>query len=95
MTAKNLPPCPSCAARKAKDGKIVKEELEAYIKNFVYVPGFSADEELYKERLVICTGCSALLGGILCGYSGQYAAYRARLLSATCPFPQGDKWKDL
>lgn len=95
MTDFSCAPCPSCAAREMQTGRLTKESLEAHVASLVYVPGFSADADLYKMRLEVCSHCVALQGGMFCAYSATYVSYRAKMLGASCPFPQNDKWKDL
>jgi hypothetical protein len=56
-------------------------------------PGVTADKAEYERRLNVCSVCEAFSGGMLCTYSGSFAAYRAHVLAGSCPYPGKDKWK--
>ena len=85
--------CPNCEI-KAMMGRITKESIEASVAKMARLDGVTTEEGEYKRRLAVCEGCSSLRDGILCAECGSYVAYRARIVSSTCPFPGGDKWKD-
>jgi len=55
--------------------------------------GVTAGKVEYERRMNICSSCEAFTGGMICSYSGSYAAYRAHVLAGRCPYPGTDKWK--
>ncbi|MCR5763611.1 MAG: DUF6171 family protein [Treponema sp.] len=83
--------CPECEIRELQS-QVTKERIENDIANMVYVPGVTAPEYIYKKRLEACKACNSLQAEIMCSECGSYVAYRARMLSATCPYPGKDKW---
>ena len=83
--------CPECEIR-ALQAKITKDRIQADVAKMVYVQGITAPEDVYKKRLEICAGCPSLKSEIMCAECGSYVAYRAKMLSSTCPYPGNNKW---
>ena len=70
------------------------ERIRAMVADMAFVEGVNSPPDEYERRLAVCAGCPALVAGTQCGYSSYYVAFRARVLSAGCPFPGGDRWRD-
>ena len=51
-----------------------------------------AVQELYKERLAICRTCDGFKYGTTCKYCGCLIPLKAKVASATCPYPFEPKW---
>ena len=84
--------CPECEIRKLQS-QITKDRIEDDIAKMEYVPGVTTPEDIYRKRLETCSTCSSLQAEILCSECGSYVAYRARMISATCPYPGNNKWQ--
>lgn len=94
MLQENKVYCPRCEMQ-ALQSQLTAASVESQVQAMTYIEGFSSPQALYKKRLSICKSCPALLGGITCSYSGSLAAYKAAILSATCPNPEGNKWQKI
>jgi len=49
-------------------------------------------EELYGQRMAICTECDALQYGTTCKHCGCIVAVKAKFVNSRCPFPFNPKW---
>lgn len=54
--------------------------------------GEAVSEEEYQTRLTACEACDALQYGHTCRFCGCLVKWRAKLTSASCPYPQSPKW---
>ena len=82
--------CPECEIRELQT-RITKEKIEHDIANMVHVDGVTTPDHVYEKRIETCRSCSSLQAEILCSECGSYVAYRAKILSATCPYPGKNK----
>lgn len=85
------PFCPECEIR-ALQVEITKDRIDAAVAKMAYVAGITAPDHIYRTRLETCRSCPSLRAEIMCAECGSYIAYRARMLSATCPYPGNNKW---
>lgn len=94
MLQENKLYCPRCEME-ALQSQLTPTSVEAQVEAMGFIEGFSAPSTLYKKRLSVCKNCPALIGGVTCSYSGSLAAYKAAMLNASCPNPEGNRWQDL
>lgn len=73
--------CYRCLLRDFDEAKY-KNDIEKYIE--AIHPEEKADEQLYNERLKICTSCDKLTEGT-CLRCGCYVELRAASVNARCP----------
>lgn len=50
-------------------------------------------ENIYKQRIEICKGCTFLLYGTTCAHSGSIVRYRAKFKNKSCSMPGKVKWE--
>lgn len=51
------------------------------------------EDEEYERRLVLCSKCSDLVGGLTCSHCGCFVLARARKRHMDCPMPGGSVWE--
>lgn len=84
--------CPECEIRELQSA-ISRESIEKAVSKMARIEGVTTEEGEYERRLLICKSCPSLRSEIMCAECGSYVAYRARIISSTCPYPGCDKWK--
>ena len=82
--------CKSCHNIKIDDAFIQEMFAMARKKGEKFVT-----DEVYDKRLSACDGCSALQYGSTCMHSGSLVSYRAKIVTYSCPHPEGSKWECL
>lgn len=81
--------CKWCQYLKSLYERDMEEELRQYIE---HIPAeVRAPDEVYRERLEICSRCPDCISG-MCRYCGCFVAARAAKWKLACPNPSEKKW---
>lgn len=78
--------CKRCLIREMADQEDYFRSLRDYIENLD--PDIKASEDMYEERLAVCSECDMLLQG-MCRKCGCYVELRAAVAKNVCP---GNQW---
>lgn len=78
--------CKKCLMRDMMDKQEYFKNLQDYIANLD--PETKVSDEIYEQRLAVCTECDLLLEG-MCRSCGCYVELRAALIKNYCP---KEKW---
>lgn len=49
-------------------------------------------DDIYEQRLALCSNCDGLYGGLSCKYCGCFILVRAKRKNKQCPYPYHAKW---
>lgn len=80
--------CKGCTA----SVHVNETQLAAMEKEAVFSTEGMSTAELYKERLATCRTCDGFVYGTTCKYCGCLIPLKAKVVSATCPYPFESKW---
>lgn len=74
-----------------------KSEMFKAIANYVnqISEELRTEDRIYERRLMACSQCDALIGGLTCKYCGCFVLARARKKSQSCPMPGKDCWEKM
>jgi len=75
--------CPECENKAYLSTMDMTPELVEEMAQAEACPDYVGDE-LYHQRLEICSSCSKLIGGMTCSNCGCFVQFRAKHSSALC-----------
>ncbi|MNC38853.1 hypothetical protein D3C75_874820 [compost metagenome] len=75
------------------DYKVTEAQIARILASPMFNEGNTASDQVYAERVALCSTCPKLQDGVTCTACGCIIPVVARLKARGCPLPGGGLWQ--
>ncbi|AIQ16928.1 MULTISPECIES: DUF6171 family protein [Paenibacillus] len=83
-----LSTCKGCR----EEYKVTDAQIARILASSMFTPDNTASDEVYRERVALCSACPKLQDGVTCTACGCIIPVVAKLKERGCPLPGGGLW---